>query len=243
MTRPTFLSLFSGIGGLDLGLERAGWECVGQVEIDPWRQQVLARHWPNVPRWGDIREVDPHDFPRADLIAGGFPCPPFSSAGRRLGMADERWAWPDMVGVVRVVGPRYVLVENVAALLDAADAFGTILADLAALGFDAEWGVLSACAVGAPHTRERLFLVAYPDGGHGTAGLGAGQVRPGPLPDLGDRARAWRDRVTGALEASRSDGREADGTARRLVAMGGDAVVPQVAELIGRRILETEYAA
>ena len=237
MTTPTFLSLFSGIGGLDLGLERAGWRCVGQVEIDLYRQAVLARHWPQVPRWGDIKELDPHALPRADLVCGGFPCQPFSNAGRRRGVADERWMWPAMASVIGVVRPSYALVENVPALLDDAVAFGWLLGDLAALGFDAEWGVLSACAMGAPHTRERLLLVAYPNGGHGPSWLGLGALGSRAVPDFDDRAGAWRDRVVGSLEAARADDREADGTARRLVEMGGDAVVPQVAEHVGRLIL------
>jgi len=141
-----------------------------------------------------------------------------------------------MVDVVRVVRPRHVVVENVAALLDDADAFGRLLGDLADLGFDAEWSVVSACSVGAPHMRDRLFLVAHPDSGDGQTWLGLGPLRPGPLPDFDDRAGAWRDRVDGALEAARSDDREADGSARRMVTAGGTAVVPPVAEHIGRLI-------
>ena len=190
----TVLSLFAGIGGLDLGLERAGLRTVGQVEINPFCRSVLARHWPEVPRHDDVRTAPAWwtaaPRPRVDVVAGGFPCQPFSTAGRRRGVADARWGWPWMVDVVRLVRPRYVLVENVAALLADRDAFGWVLADLATLGFDARWGVLSACALGAPHTRERLFLLAYPHRVDGPTGLGiwAGVADTGPPPRTGSVA-------------------------------------------------------
>jgi DNA (cytosine-5)-methyltransferase 1 len=235
------LSLFSGIGGLDLGLEWAGVTVAGQVEMNPLRRRVLARHWPKAARHDDVRTAAAWWLgaarPRVDMVAGGFPCQPFSTAGLRLGVGDPRWGWPWMRTVIRAVRPRFVVVENVAALLDDADAFGWLLGDLAEDGFDADWSVLSACAVGAPHTRERLFVVAYTDGGDGEARMGTGSLRPGPVPNFDDRARAWRDRVDRSLEASRSDDREADGSARWLVAAGGDAVVPQVAEHIGRLVM------
>ncbi|MGH9251979.1 MAG: DNA cytosine methyltransferase, partial [Acidimicrobiales bacterium] len=171
-------SLFSGIGGLELGLQRAGMTVVGQVEIDPFCRQVLAKHWPEVPRHDDVRtcadwwQSEPR--PTVDLVCGGFPCPPFSKAGHRRGVTDERWAWPWMADAIRALRPRYVLVENVAAFLTAPEAFGWLLGDLAEIGFDAEWSVISACAMGAPHTRERLFLVAYPHSGDGSSRLGIG---------------------------------------------------------------------
>ena len=239
------LWLFSGIGGLDLGLERAGVRVVGQVEIDPWRRRVLAKHWPEVPRHDDVRTAvewwASEERPRVELVFGGFPCPPFSVAGLKRGIADDRWGWPWMAAVIRALGPRYVLVENVPGLVRARVAFGCVLADLADLGFDAEWSLLSACAVGAPHTRERLFLVAFPEGIDGEEWLGSGPQQHVAGPEgwlaarstIDSRARAWRSRVDGALEASRADGREADGSARWMVAAGGDAVVPQVAEHVG----------
>lgn len=243
------LSLFAGVGGLELGLERAGMDVVAQVELDEWCRRVLARHWPDVPQHDDVRTAPEWwlsvDRPIVDVVCGGFPCQPFSTAGRRRGIGDERWGWPWMADVVRVARPSYVLLENVAALLADADAFGWVLGDLAALGFDAEWGVLPACAVGAPHRRERLFLVAYPHRVDGGQGLGIGQELGLPRIAWGitegkrsrTAARAWRDRVDRAVAASRADDREADGDARRMVAAGGNAVVPQVAEHIGRLIV------
>lgn len=243
MNDPTVLELFAGIGGMSLGLERAGFRVVGQVEIDPFCRSVLARHWPEVPRHDDARTAagwwTSQPRPRVDVVAGGFPCQPFSVAGLKRGTADPRWMWPAMAAVIRVVRPRYVLVENVAALPRDRPAFGWLLGDLAELGFNAEWSLLSACAVGAPHVRKRLLLVAYPDSIDGPPRMG---------PDLaGNRetlqrrrkaTRAWRDRVTWSVEAARADDRDADGAAARMVAAGGNAVVPNVAEHVGRTILK-----
>jgi DNA (cytosine-5)-methyltransferase 1 len=241
------LSLFAGIGGLELGLERAGMTVVGQVEKDPFCRSVLTRHYPEVPKHDDVRTCvawwTSQPRPAVHVVAGGFPCQPFSTAGLRGGSTDARWGWPWMFDVVRHLRPDFVVVENVAALLDDADAFGWLLGDLADIGFDAEWSVLSACSMGAPHMRDRLFLVAYPDGRHGQAGLGTGALRPGPLPPLDDRAGAWRDHVDRALAASRSDDREVDGSARQMVAAGGNAVVPAVAEHIGRLIMSAHLSA
>lgn len=244
------LSLFSGVGGLELGLERAGMTTVAQVELDPWCRQILARHWPTVPRHDDVRTAPAWwastERPTVDLVAGGFPCQPFSSVGRRHGVGDERWGWPWFADVVRMVRPRYVLVENVSALLADGDAFGWVLSDLAGLGFHAEWGVLPACALGAPHPRPRLFLVAHAHRLDGREGLG--HLRPLRIPRHPGRARqgiggdggpsAWRDRVDRSVAASRADDREAHGSARQMVRAAGNAVVPAVAEHLGRLILD-----
>lgn len=237
-----YLSLFSGVGGLDLGLDRAGWNCVGQVELDPYCRTVLARHWPEVPKHEDVRTTPEwwaaEPRPAVRLVAGGFPCQPFSKAGRRRGTADERWGWPWFRAVVRAVRPQYVLVENVAALIDDADAFGWLLGDLAEDGFDAQWTVISACALGAPHVRERLFLVAYPAGGDGPAWLGPGHTTQVETGDGGPSA--WGHPEVGLAAAGGSD-RVVDGIpdpveSARIKALG-NAVVPQVGELAGRLIL------
>jgi DNA (cytosine-5)-methyltransferase 1 len=246
------LSLFAGIGGLELGLERAGMTTVGQVELDPYCQRVLARHWPEVPRHDDVRTAPAwwlgESRPRVDVVCGGFPCQPFSEAGSRLGIADERWGWPWFADVVRAVRPGYVVVENVAALLRHTDAFGAVLGDLAALGFDAQWSVLSACSVGAPHTRERLFLVAHPHDERPQA-VGRQGVRdddalaPRRVGAEHVHATAESDRGSGGAhwESEPRVGRLADGLSpeldrRRLFALG-NAVVPAVSEHIGRLIV------
>lgn len=236
------LSLFSGIGGLELGLERAGMTVVGQVELDPFCRSVLAKHWPEVPRHDDVRTCvewwRSTVRPPVDVVCGGFPCQPFSSAGRREGIADERWGWPWMRDVVAAVRPRYVITENVAALLRDVEAFRIVLSDLSELRFDVEWSVVSACSVGAPHPRRRLFLVANANGIDGTPRLGSvAQLRPATDEPRRYKARAWRHRVDWAMEAARSDDRDLDGSAPALVAAGGNAVVPQVAEHIGQLVM------
>lgn len=243
------LSLFAGIGGLELGFERAGMTVVGQVEIDPNCRRVLARHWPGVPRHDDVRTFtqwwDSEPRPTVDVVCGGFPCQPFSTAGRKHGTADERWGWPWMADVVRAVRPRFVVGENVARLVRDAEAFGWILGDLHELGFDAEWSTITACSVGAPHVRRRLFLVAYPNSLNGQAWLGpepgifAGWQGWGAhaLQRFDAHQGSWRDRVDWSVETAGLDGRDADGSAPWLVKAGGNAVVPQVSELIGRQIM------
>ena len=231
------LSLFAGIGGLELGLERAGMTTVGQVEIDPYCQRVLARHWPGVPRHDDVRTASTwwlaESRPTVDLVCGGFPCQPFSVAGQQLGTADERWGWPWMADVIRAVRPRYVVVENVAALIRDRNAFGWMLGDLHRFGFDAQWSVVPACALGASHARRRLYLVAHPRGA-GLQGIHEARGRVHLQPASTDVRRDWPSEPALA--------RVANGVPRRLVLDPirslGNAVVPAVAEHIGRLIVE-----
>jgi DNA (cytosine-5)-methyltransferase 1 len=153
-------SLFSGIGGFDLGLERAGMKVIWQSEIDEFASKVLKKHWPDVPNLGDITKVDWSEVERPDVICGGYPCQPFSTAGKRGGANDPRHLWPAMHNAIRVLRPRYALMENVRGHLSLG--FGRVLGDLAEIGYDAEWQVIPAAAVGAPHKRDRVFIVAYP---------------------------------------------------------------------------------
>jgi DNA (cytosine-5)-methyltransferase 1 len=167
-------SLFSGIGGIELGLEATGgFRIIWQVEIDPDFRRILEKHWPEVPKYGDITRLDPASLERPDLLAGGFPCQDLSTAGLRAGLAGARSGlWREFLRLIRDLGPRYVLVENVAALrylnrqsgTTEPAAIATVLADLASAGYDAEWTSLYAYQFGYPHSRERCFLVAYPDG-------------------------------------------------------------------------------
>jgi DNA (cytosine-5)-methyltransferase 1 len=162
MNRPTFLSLFSGIGGFDLGLERAGWECVGQVEIDLACRNKLADHYPTVPRWADITEVNPHELPAADLVCGGFPCQDISVAGRRAGLAGARSAlWWQFHRIVAARRPRWVIVENVPGLLSSNDGrdLGAILGALGELGYGWAYRVLDAQHFGLAQRRRRVFIV------------------------------------------------------------------------------------
>jgi DNA (cytosine-5)-methyltransferase 1 len=179
------LSLFAGIGGLDLGLERAGMTVVGQVEIDQFCRCVLAKHWPEVPRHDDVRTcVDwwcGQPRPAVHVVAGGFPCQPISYAGRGKAQSDDRWLWPEMAAVIRNLRPDYAIMENVPALLGRG--MGDVLADLAAVGYDARWDCIPAAAVGAPHRRDRVFVVAYPD-------RNSGRLQPEPGSGCGSPAVA-----------------------------------------------------
>ena len=154
-------SLFSGIGGFDLGLERAGMKIIWQSEIDLFACKVLKKHWPDVPNLGDINKIDWTNIERPDVICGGYPCQPFSTAGKRGGATDPRHLWPAMFNAICLLRPRYALMENVRGHLSMG--FGDVLGDLASIGFDAEWQVIPAAAVGAPHKRDRVFIVAYPN--------------------------------------------------------------------------------
>ena len=159
-TPLTIGSLFSGIGGLDLGVEHAtGARTIWQVEADPWCRCVLARHWPDTRRYDDVCKVG-EELESVDIIAGGFPCQDVSVAGKRAGLVggERSGLWREFARIVRVVRPRFVFVENVAGLLSME--FGHVLEDLAALGYDAEWAVFRASDAGAPHRRERVFVLA-----------------------------------------------------------------------------------
>jgi DNA (cytosine-5)-methyltransferase 1 len=163
------LSLFAGIGGFELGLERSGgFQTVAQCEIDPYCNKVLAKHWPEVKRYGDIRELTADrlatDGIAVDAICGGFPCQDISNAGKQAGIEGERSGlWSEYARLIGELRPRVVFVENVAALLNRG--LDRVLGDLAALGYDAVWDCIPASAVGAPHQRDRIWLVAYPERG------------------------------------------------------------------------------
>jgi DNA (cytosine-5)-methyltransferase 1 len=178
----TLGSLFSGIGGFELGFERTGKiQTIWQVEIDAYCRRVLAKHWPTVQRFADIREccgIQDGGFCHkrtgngftscnrlhlepVDILSGGFPCQDISNAGKRAGIDGERSGlWSEYARIIRELRPRYVVVENVAALLGRG--MGRVLGDLAACGYDAEWQSIRASDVGAPHRRERIWIVAYP---------------------------------------------------------------------------------
>jgi len=164
------LDLFSGIGGFALACQWAGIETIGFVEIDKYCQKVLKKHWPGVPIVEDIRDVKEDTFPRPiDLITGGFPCQDISHAhttSEARGLDGERSGlWSEYKRLVSTIRPRYVIVENTSALLFRG--VGRVLGDLSEIGYDAEWEVISAKDIGAPHRRERVWVVAYPRGQFG----------------------------------------------------------------------------
>jgi DNA (cytosine-5)-methyltransferase 1 len=242
------LDLFSGLGGFSLGLERTGvFKTVAFCEIEPFCRRVLANHWPKVPCYDDVRTLTAErlaaDGIAVDVITGGFPCQDISWAGDGRGLAGERSGlWSEIARLVGELRPDYVLVENVAALLHRG--IETVCGDLARIGYDAEWSTVSACAVGAPHMRQRVFIVAYPDSEHGRPRLRHPAPRAdGALQEIDRFARArarWRARLAhpSALYGG-ADGVPFGLERNRAI---GNSVAPDVAELIGRAILASEQA-
>ena len=165
MSELTHLSLFSGIGGLDLAAEWAGFKTVGQCEWADYPRAVLEKHWPGLPRWRDIRTLTKESFYEqtglrtVDVISGGFPCQPFSVAGKQGGKDDDRYLWPEMLRVIHELQPTWVIGENVPGIINLA--LDTVCADLEKEGFEVQCFVIPACGVDAPHKRNRVCVVAY----------------------------------------------------------------------------------
>lgn len=257
----TFGSLFAGIGGIDLGLERAGMTCRWQVEIDDYATKVLEKHWPDVTRFRDVRDCGRHNLESVDLIAGGFPCQDVSIAGKRKGLKGERTTlWTEFYRIICEIGPDWALVENVPGLLSSDNGrfLGKILRDLAKGGFNAEWGIVPACAFGAPHSRERLFLIAYSN----KVRRWTTRIVPERFYEFRSRCDNWKTAPTDyrwqnvelwinsimvthnrKTNAATSSGM-VDGISDRLDRIGalGNAVVPQIAQLLGEIIVEVNNA-
>lgn len=159
MNNPTHLDLFSGIGGFALAAKWAGFKTVGFVENNIFCRKILVKNFPDVPHYGDIIKFKDH--PYVDLITGGFPCQPFSIAGKQRGENDKRYLWPEILRVIRRVRPTWVVSENVVGLLNMG--LHGILRDLEASGYAADCFIISARSIGAPHLRKRLFIVANLD--------------------------------------------------------------------------------
>lgn len=164
-------SLFTGYGGLDMAV---GGDLAWYAEIEPAACQVLTQHHPDVPNLGDITEVDWSQVEPVDIITGGYPCQPFSHAGSRKGKNDERHLWPYVRDALYALRPRYAILENVSGHLTLG--FADVLADLTQIGWDAEWGTYRASDIGAPHRRERVFIIAHPS--RGARGTGSGWGNP-----------------------------------------------------------------
>jgi DNA (cytosine-5)-methyltransferase 1 len=243
VTKLRVLDLFSGIGGFSLGLERAGgFETVAFCEIEPYCRAVLAKHWPGVKQYDDVRTLTADTLARdgiaVDVICGGFPCQDISFAGKGAGLTGERSGlWREYARLIGEIRPQFVIVENVSALLSRG--LGDVLRDLAALGYDAEWHCIPAIAVGAPHRRDRLWIVANSDARNelrrgGTLQMGWGGFASETIKDGNARGIEW------SIEPDL--GRVAHGVPSRVDRLGalGNAVVPQIPELIGKAIMQAE---
>ena len=274
------LDLFSGIGGFSLGLERAGMHTVAFCEQNKYCHAVLKKHWPEVPIYDDVRTLTAarlaDDGIAVDVICGGFPCQDISIAGKGAGLAGARSGlWWEFHRLIAEIRPAWVVIENVSALRH--KGLGDVLRSLAAVGYDAEWHCIPASAVGAPHRRDRIWIVAYPNGEQQQSMLsGCGAERsaaPAPARAMdidvagGGRDSAWSQDVadTGCVtaqiqtngrfsaipfpqrhtwwETEPDVGRVVDGVSARLDRLKalGNAVVPQIPELIGRAIYEQSF--
>jgi DNA (cytosine-5)-methyltransferase 1 len=226
-----FISLFAGIGGFDLGLERAGMECVGQVEYNPFCQRVLKKHWPHVKLVGDIHDVTESDFGSVDLVCGGFPCQPFSQAGKRKGSDDNRYLWPEMLRVIEAYRPAWIIGENVVGIVNMA--LDTVCADLGKIGYNTQCFIIPACAVNAPHRRDRVWIIANAN----SLRLQEPRAEFETSWDrqLVQRRESWGESWREAASRLCRVGNGVPGRVDRLRSIG-NAVVPQVVEVIGRAI-------
>lgn len=242
MEKLRVLSLFAGIGGFDLGLERTGgFETVAFCEIDPFCQKVLAKHWPGVPIYDDVRTLTAErlatDGIAVDVICGGFPCQDLSSAGAQAGIGENTRSglFREMLRLAVALRPKFIVFENVARLLsgpkeDSGRWFWEFLSALAEVGYDAEWFSITSASIGAPHERDRVWIVAYPD----TAQLERGRISRRVYAQHADFSDTrWGQDKPGVERAS-------DGIPNQMdrVAALGNAVVPQIPELIGQAILD-----
>ncbi len=196
-------SLFTGYGGLDIAV---GGDLAWYAEIEPAACQVLAHHYPNVPNLGDITKIDWSQVEPVDVITGGYPCQPFSHAGNRKGKNDVRHLWPNVLDAIRAIRPRYAIMENVSGHLTLG--FADVLADLAEIGWACEWGTYRASDVGAPHRRERIFIVAHTESQRSQGS----NFSPAPVDSERVRQRvAEGDSATVSAHATRGIGGEGQG--------------------------------
>lgn len=248
MEKLKVLDLFSGIGGFSLGLERTGgFETVAFCEIDPFCQKVLKKHWPDVPIYNDVRNLE-YDGP-VDVITGGYPCQPFSMAGKRKGQDDDRHLWPAMFSLIKKHRPAWVIGENVIGHVTMG--LDDVLDDLEGNGYAARTFIIPACSIGAPHRRDRTWVIA-----NAGCELGSFTIQP-PKYDYEEYNREkkkWRKNrlfpemasicpkvLSKWMDKSKSN-RMDDGVSdwsHRLKACG-NAVVPQIPEMIGNAILAAE---
>ena len=260
------LDLFSGIGGFSRGFEATNFfETISFVENEPYCQAVLKHHWPEVPVLGDITDVRGSDLPtRPDVICGGFPCQPFSQAGKQQAQDDARHLWPEMFRLIRECRPTWVVGENVAGLIRLG--LDEVLTDLESEGYSTRTFNIPACSVGAPHLRQRLWIVAHSDSESEPDGSFDGNARQRQLgfefvadSDRDDRGRGRSTKSSGRKsrmehwsggECDRSEewwevepsvGRLVDGLPNRVPQLRalGNSIVPQIAQKIGKAIKET----
>jgi DNA (cytosine-5)-methyltransferase 1 len=247
MSKLRILDLFSGIGGFSLGLERTGgFETVAFCEIEPFPRRVLAKHWPGVPCYDDVRTLTAarlaaDGITGINVITGGFPCQDLSASGKQVGVSGERSGlYSEVIRLACELRPDFVAMENVANLLvgDGGDWFATLLRDMASIGYAVEWFYIPASWLGAPHARTRVWIIAYPDEiGCASLALGFDTFRQF---ERGTAQKTWAPELAPSPICRMDDG--VPDRVDRLAALG-NAVVPQIPELIGRAILAARAAA
>jgi DNA (cytosine-5)-methyltransferase 1 len=230
-------SLFSGIGGFDYGLEKAGMKVIWQSEIDPYSSAVLKKHWPNIPNIGDITKIDWNTIKRPNILCGGYPCQPFSFAGFRKGNNDPRHLWPEFKKAIRILRPDYTIMENVRGHLNLG--FKEVLKDLTDIGYNAEWQVIPASTVNAPHKRERLIIVAYAKSGNERNTESQSMVTSSKQTTKFRKQNSTKKPKIYRWKSEPNVGRVADGIPFRVDRLKGlgNALVPQVAEYVGKLII------
>lgn len=246
MTKLKLLDLFSGIGGFSLGLERSGLcETVAFCEIEPFPRKVLAKHWPGVKIYEDVRTLTAKqlasDGIAVDVICGGFPCQDISATGAQAGIGEDTRSglFRHMLRIADETRPKFVIFENVARLLSGPKEvpgkwFWEFLGALAEVGYDAEWCSITAAGIGAPHERDRVWIIAYP---HASQFERGGISRRIYTEHANFSDACWGKDKSGVVRALNGVPNQMD----RLAALG-NAVVPQIPELIGRAILQTMEA-
>lgn len=245
----THLSLFSGIGGLDLAAEWAGFTTVGQCEFADYPTKVLEKHWPDVPRWRDVRTLTKESFYErtglrtVDVISGGFPCQPFSVAGKQKGKGDDRYLWPEMLRVIRELRPHCVVGENVSGLIRIT--LAEVLSELQNIGYEARAYSSAARDVGGLHKGERIFIVAAANDGSAAVRRNAQLPADGSTEGHGDHngRRAKEPDLWKRWEVEPRPYGVAHGIPHRVdrIKCLGNAVVPQQAYPIFRALRETIF--
>lgn len=237
-------SLFSGIGGFELGFEATGrFETRWQVECDPYATKVLEKHWPDVKRHDDVCTWPNETTEPVDVLIGGFPCQDISYAGKGAGLDGERSGlFYELMRIVRVVGPKYVVLENVAALFTRG--MDQVLGTLASHGYDAEWEVVSAQSVGAPHRRDRVFIIGYLADSDNEQCKGCEQETLLRKSRISRESRRSSSDQRAQFATEPSVGRVADGVPKRMDRLRclGNAIVPQVSQVVAERLLEIHDA-
>lgn len=229
-------SLFSGIGGIELGLERAGgFETAWFVEYEPYASEILKKHWPDVKNYEDITKINWEEVPRVDMLTGGFPCQDASVANTSgKGIKGAKTSlWKNYREAIRILRPRFIFAENVPNLLNRG--FAEVVEDLASLGYSVEWRIISAASLGACHKRERLIVIAYPNGERlqGLFKKSNEEIQCELLALSTEISSTWNDELSEPPLLGTGNGFPKRVDRTRCI---GNAVVPQVAQLVGETI-------